>query len=466
MHALDSLFWYVDDKSAPLHIASVAVFDGPAPTPADLRRRYRRVLPLVPRLRQRVQEVPLGLTRPGWTDDTSFTVAAHVSSATAAAPGGTAELTALVADLLSEPLDLSRPLWHAWLIDGLEDGRWALLSKLHHSMVDGLAGIDVLAHVLDPDPNEPARVPDRWVPRPRPGLRTVASAVVRDDFRAVREALRTVRAQAVHPVTTTRNLAGASLGLGRYARSLLPTADVHLTGPIGPERSYRVADACLADIKAVRAVLGGSVNDVVLAMATSAVRDLIVGRDEVPSANSVRCLVPVSVRDEDAAHRSDNRVSALLADLPVEFADPLTRYRALMVRTRGLKSSHEAQAGTLLTTMADYIPPPLFATAMRVAFRLPQRSLTTVVTNVPGPMRTRTLLGRRMVEHYPYVPIADRVRLGIAVTSYDGRLYFGVTGDRASMPDIDTVSRGLVHGLAELLAAARGAATTPEEALR
>jgi diacylglycerol O-acyltransferase len=257
-----------------------------------------------------------------------------------------------------------------------------------------------------------------------------------------------------HPRAAVESVYAAARGLLGYAVNARPTTGTSLVGPIGRDRGYEWTEVGLDTVLEVHRRLGGTVNDLVLAAMTSAFRGLLLARGEEPSAHSVRTLVPVSVRRPSEHGHFDNRVSALLVDLPVEIDDPHDRLTEVAIRMRALKESHEAQVGEQITGIADAMPPMPFAAFLHVAFRLPHRNLTTVVTNVPGPEQRLYLAGRPMLATYPYVPIADRLRSGIAVTTYDGRLLFGVTTDRDSMPDAQVLVDGITAGFAELAARA------------
>jgi diacylglycerol O-acyltransferase len=460
MTPLDAGFLLLEDRHTSLHIGSVAVFDGPVPRQGEVRDLFARTLHLVPRYRQRMRRVPLALGRPVWVDDPAFDLDFHLRRTAVTAPGGDEQLQRLVGRLMSQRLDPDHPLWESWIVEGLRAGRWAMVSKLHHSMVDGIAGLDVLSTILDDAPEVVRHPPVDWHPAAEPSTLAVLRSALSARGTAVRRGVRGVTGLARHPRQALTDAAATAGGLRHFATAARPITASSLAGPIGSARRFRWACVDLADVAAVRDVLGGSVNDVVLAIVTRALRDLLIGRDEAAGVHAVRCLVPVSVRAPDEHGHTDNRVSALLLDLPVEFGDPLTRYQAVVSRMRRLKASHEVEAGEAVTELAELIPPPLLNAALWLAFRVPQRALTTVVTNVPGPRGPLYAVGRRMVAHYPYVPIADQVRVGVAVTSYDGRLYFGVTCDRGSVPDADAIAGGIVDGLAEL--AARAAAVKQE----
>lgn len=451
MSALDAGFWQLEDGHASLHMASIAVFAGPPPTYAEVLGQFRRKLALVPRCRQKMRRVPFELGRPIWVDDQTFELTYHLRRTALPSPGGEEQLRNLVGRLMSQRLNRDKPLWECWLVEGLEDGRWALISKVHHSMLDGIGGMDLLSTMLDTDDN-PSLPPARdWAPAPAPGVGYLLGSALLDRAVATAHIVRGLASAVAQPQHTTQLITQGVRGLIGYAGAMRPIAPTSLAGPIGSPRRYRWISVDGADVARVRDALGGSPNDVVLAMVTRGFRDLLLSRGESPNPRAVRSLVPFSVRKPADRGQFDNKVSALLVELPIEFADPLSSYHAITTRMRQLKSSHEAAAGELVTELAEYVPPPVLAAVLNAAFRVPQRVLTTVTTNVPGPRQPLFALGRRMLANYPYVPIADRVRIAVAVTSYDGRLFFGVTCDRDSVPDVDILTAGIEDGLAELV---------------
>ncbi|GEP40630.1 diacylglycerol O-acyltransferase [Nocardioides psychrotolerans] len=463
--ALDSAFLHVEDSHSSLHIASLGIFEGPAPTQAEVVAAIERKLPAVPRLRQRLRTVPLAAGRPVWADDPDFHIERHLSRMRVPAPGGEAELREVAGAVLSEALPRDRPLWQDVVLEGLAEDRWALLTKVHHTMADGIAGTDLLATILDrapdqhleQDPDQGSGEDEDWAPArpPTPG-RLVADAVWEQALlrsRELRGLPRAVGATLRHPVAAARSASTIGQGVLGFARAVVPTTPSSLVGPLGRDREFRWTRISLADALLVRERLGGTVNDVVLAAVTKGFRDLEQARGLGADPNSVRCLVPVSVR-RDSSGTLDNEVSALLLTLPVELEDPRDRFYEVATRTLALKESHEAQAGQWALSVADALPPPAVAGFLHLAFRVPHRNLTTVVTNVPGPRTTLYLAGRRMIATYPYVPIADRLRIGVAVTSYGEHLFFGVTTDRDSTPDADVLVDGLQSGFADLLAVA------------
>jgi diacylglycerol O-acyltransferase / wax synthase len=462
MSPLDASFLHLEDGVVHNHIASCAIFDGPAPPYEDVVAAIARKLPLIPRYRQKVRFVPLQLGRPVWVDDPHFRLEYHVRHTALPPPGSEQDLRNLMGRLMSHELDRHRPLWETWVVEGLEGDRWAMISKVHHCLVDGVAGTDLMAVVLDQEP-EPEVVPaDDWQPRPEPSdTRLVMDAALGlatspfEQARAVRRALRTPR----RLLGSARDLAA---GVGSYLGYLRPNAETSISGSIGPHRRWTWAEASLDDVRTIRRSLGGTVNDVVLSVITAGFRDLLRSRGESVEGFSLRTLVPVSMRLPDQRGELNNLVSAIFAELPVSVEDPVERLEAIRAQMDELKGSHQVEAGGVLTSLVELAPPVLEALAERSVTRLgrsrPQHSINTVTTNVPGPQHPLFLCGRRMSLYLPYVPVAHGVRVGVAILSYDGDLAFGVTGDYDTAPDIDVLADGIEEAMRRLLKVAQQAA--------
>jgi diacylglycerol O-acyltransferase / wax synthase len=456
MSPQDASFLHIENDENHMHIGSVGIFEGPAPEYGDFADLVAGKLPLVPRYRQRVRFVPLDLGRPLWVDDSHFNLGYHLRHTALPPPGGDQELRNLVGRLMAQQLDRTKPLWEMWMVQGLQDDHWALISKVHHCMVDGVSGSDLLAVMLDPEREPPPPNIDTWRPEPEPSsVRLVTEALgdlivsPYEQFRALRSATRGWRQMA--------GLFGdAARGVASMAGLVRPTVESSLNGPIGPHRRWDWARTTLADAKTIRAALGGTVNDVVLTVLTRGFRDLIMARDESPTGRVVRTLVPVSVRLAGERGTYNNRVSAMIAELPVGIADPAERLEAIKEQMSGLKESKQAVAGEVLTSLSGFAPSLLLALGTRVAFRIPQRNVNTVTTNVPGPQQPLYACGRQMLEVFPFVPIAGQVRVGVAIFSYNGMLNFGVTGDYDTAPDIGVLCRAVEDGMSELLKLAGG----------
>ena len=455
---LDASFLHIEDHVSHMHIASVAIFEGPPAPFVDIVAMVDAKLDLVPRYRQKVRFVPLELGRPVWVDDPHFNIEYHLRHTALPSPGGESELRKLVGRVMSQQLDRSKPLWEIWVVEGLEDGRWAMLSKTHHALVDGVAGTDLLAVVMDVSPETTRPEHSEWVPRPMPsGLELMVDAL-ENIVRSPYEQLRAARAQA----RVVRRMAGYALEVagGLFALSGLvrPMPLSSLNGPLGPHRRYAWATTSVDDIKRVRKGLGGTFNDVVLAGITNGFRELLLSRGE-DVERVVRTLVPVSVRPRDDSGKAigdgtfENKVSAMFAELPVDIEDPVLRLHTISAQMKDLKDSKQAVAGEALTSMSGFAPPMLLALGMRLATRAGQRNVNTVTTNVPGPQFPLYAAGRRMIRAFPYVPLGGQIRLGIAIFSYDGEVNFGITGDYDTTSDIDVLSGGIEDGMTQLLKA-------------
>ena len=457
MSPLDAAFLELEDADchASLHVASVGIFEGPAPTYDELLAAFAGKLPLVPRYRQRARRVPLELAEPVWVDYPGFDPRYHVRHTALPAPGSAAQLEELVGRLMSTRLDRDHPLWEAWLVDGLADGAWALVSKVHHCLVDGVSGTDLLTVMFDLTPEPSPPVPDGWDPAPEPSdLRLLVDAVgdaVRQPVRAAADAVRLVRS----PRAAAGRVAASARGLAGYATALRPSGRTSLRGPLHAPRRWTVVRASVEDVRVVRRAYGGTFNDVVVAAVSTGFRELLLSRQEEPPAQGIRTLVPVNVRKPGEESILDNRVSAMVADLPVHLPDPVERHAEVRRRLERLKHSGETAAGVAVTALARYAPFELLGAGLRAVFRGPQWYLTTVATNVPGPPFPLYVLGRRMLEAFPYVPIGDKLRVGVSNFSYCGQLTFGLTADRDSVPDLDVLARGIEAGIADLAKSAR-----------
>ena len=458
MSPLDSTFLHLENDVGHMHIASVGIFEGPQPPFANIMAMIESKLALVPRYRRVVRHVPLELGRPVWVDDPHFNIEYHLRHTALPAPGGEAELRKLVGRVMSQALDRAKPLWEIWVVQGLEDGHWAILAKTHHAMVDGVSGTDLLALIMDLSPDPVTPLPIEWLPEPAPsGLRLASQASI-ELLSSPYEQVQAVRSAAAVPRQAVGQLREVLKGLSAMTGLVRRPPASSLNGPIGPHIRYAWASTTVADIKAIRKGLGGTFNDVVLAAITNGFRELLLARGESVD-RVVRSLVPVSVRPRDDRGRAvgdgtlQNKVSAMFAELPVSIADPAERLGAVSSQMAGLKESKQAVAGEALTSMSGFAPPMLLALGTRLSSHLPQRNVNTVTTNVPGPQLRLYVCGRRMLKAFPYVPLAGQVRIGIAIFSYDGEVNFGVTGDYDTTADVDVLCRGIEDGIKQLLKA-------------
>jgi diacylglycerol O-acyltransferase / wax synthase len=460
MSATDAGFFFAESENAPLHVGSVAVFDGPPPSYGDLVRLLLSKLPLVPRYRQRVRTVPMQLARPLWVDDPHFQILYHVRHTALPKPGGGDQLRNLAGRVLGQRLDMAKPLWEVWLVEGLEDDRWALISKVHHCMVDGVAGSDLMQLVFDLEPTAQHGEPSDWTPQRSPGSAALVAGAVADTIaHPVRQlgslpSLSGATRMARQLAGSTRTLAATAPSVAKQA--VTPTAR-SLNGPIGPHRRWAWSDGDLTEFKAVRAALGGTVNDVVLTAITRGFRDLLAGRGELSSEKLVvRSMVPVSVRRPGERGALDNRISAVFVDLPVGEPDPVRRLASIRGQMDEYKRAMQAVDARSIIAMGDFVAPTLLTLGVRAAMQAGQLWTQAVTTNVPGPRVPLYVLGRRMRSAHAYVPIGGGARVSIGIFSYLSTMTFGINADFDAFPDVDVLSNGIRAGIEELVAIAGG----------
>jgi diacylglycerol O-acyltransferase len=452
MSPMDASFLHIEGPSNPMHIGGVSIFEGPAPPFDRFEEMVEGKLGLVPRYRQKVRFVPLGLGRPVWVDDPHFNLSYHLRHTALPPPGSDEQLRRTAARIFAQHLDRSKPLWEIWMVEGLGESRWALLSKVHHCMVDGVSATDLMSVMFEADDAPPPAAADTWEPGAEPSdaelvVRTLTRRTLNpsEQLRSLRAAVRAPRESLVQARDLLRGMTSA-------AGVIRPVESSSLTGPVGPHRTWSWAHVRLSDVKSVRTALGGTVNDVVLTIVSGGLRDLLESRGEPVADRTIRTLVPVSVRRPGERGTYNNRVSAMFAELPIGVADPAARLDSVRSQMDGLKQSKQAVAGDVLTSLSGFAPPMLLALGARLAARSPSLGVQTGITNVPGPQQPLHTLGRRLLESFPFVPVIGNVRISIAIFSYDGGLYLGVTGDYDSSSDIDILTAGVERSMAELLA--------------
>jgi diacylglycerol O-acyltransferase len=453
LSGLDSSFLHLERDDVHMHVAAAMVLEGTPPSYEELLERIASRLHLVPRYRQRLEFVPLGQGRPVWVDDPHFNIAFHVRHSALPAPGEELELRRLCGRVFSRALDRSRPLWELWLVEGLTGERFALLSKTHHALVDGISGVDIATVLFDtsPTPPPPGPVPE-WVPRPLPSDAQLLADALLERATVPGEIARGVRRALRGPRQLAAGLAEAAAGVGALARIMQAAPPSPLNVRIGPHRRFSWVAADLHDVKQVKDALGGTVNDVVLAAVAGALGRFLGRRDELPDGLVLRAMVPVSVRADIERGALGNRLAAMWAPLPVAIEDPLERLRTISREMAGVKQSGQAVGAQVLTELTGFAPPTIVAQAARLQTR--QRMFNLVVTNVPGPQFPLYMLGRRLQAMYPMVPLAATQALGVAIISYDGRLDFGLVGDFDAMPDLEELAGDLTAAIAELVEAA------------
>lgn len=452
LSALDSLFLELEDRSAHMHVGAVALFQGPPPPYSDVLALIGARLERVPRYRQRVLQVPFKQGRPVWIDEAQFDLEYHVRRTALPAPGGEAELKRLAARLLSQQLDRDKPLWEMWLVEGLDDGRFAILSKTHHCMLDGIAGMDLATVLLDSEPaSAPPPPPAPWTPRKSPPMTELLVSSMKEQLA---NPLRLAR-EALEPDSDAAKVLGQVFGglrplLDMVTMGRAPESPLNV--PIGPHRRFEMLELPLAQVKAVRAGLRVTVNDVILAVVAGGLRSWLSARGE-PPASDLRVLVPVSMRSRDSRGTFGNRISAVFCALPLAEQNPLERMRRIHESMKSVKESGHAVGAQTLSRLGDFAPPTLLAQAARL--QAVTRMFNLVVTNVPGPQFPLYLLGRRMLRCYPQVPLAAQQAVGIALLSYDGRIGVGLIGDADAARDLPELATALRAALDELQAARR-----------
>jgi diacylglycerol O-acyltransferase len=482
LNALDGTFLELEeaDQSAHMHIGVVMIFeprpgDRGAPSVAELAGRLGQGLEELPRFRQRLSSPATGgLSWPDWTEDERFHLDNHVRTARLPPPGGDPELLEWAGEFFSERLDRTRPLWEMVVVDGLAGGRWALASKTHHSMVDGVGSVDIGHFVVDTEP-DPGTAP-RPVP-PHPGApEAPRPASLRESAGGTASALarlpRRGAGLSLEVAMTAAGLIGDALGLARHpergrealSRSralvdvlvqdeLIAAPRTSLNVPIGAKRRLAVTRAPLDDLKEVKRSLGGTVNDVVLAVATGGIRRLLLERGDSLPERGLRAMVPVNIRAAGEELAMGNRVTSLYVRLPVGVDDPLERYARQVEEAETLKSGTQALGTTTLLDLTEHAPPVVHSFLARSLFAT--RLFNVTITNVPGPQIPLYGFGSRMVEAWPLVPLAADHAAGLAVVSYDGTAFFMLNADRDSVPDLALLNDGMERALEELLAAAR-----------
>jgi diacylglycerol O-acyltransferase / wax synthase len=464
---LDSSFLHLEDGNSHMHVASVMLFEGPPPPYDELLAQIERRLALVPRYRQRLAFVPLGQGRPKWVDDPHLNIRYHVRSTALPSPGSERQLKDLAGRVFSQQLDRDKPLWETWLVEGLEGGRFAMLSKTHHALVDGVSGVDIMSVLFDtsPEPAAPTDPGDRWLPRPLPSRAQLLGEALLERATLPAEAVRSVRAVLRGPRRVLSAARDAAVGVGAMAwAGLNPAPSSPYNGPIGPHRRYTWVRADLRDIKAIKNELGGTVNDVVLATVAGALGKHLRRRGHNTDGLELKAMIPVSVRADVERGALGNKVAAMMAPLPVWCQDAVARLDIVREELKGLKSGGQAVGAQVLTELSGFAPPTVMDQASRVMSR--QRFFNLVVTNVPGPQRPLYMSGRRMLDPFPMVPLAKGQGLGIALLSYAGKINFGLVGDFDLMWDLDDFAADVEESLAELASEAGVELSTAQEAVK
>ena len=456
LSGLDTTFLHFERPETPMHIGALTIFEGPpffedgAFRLEEVRALVASRLHLIPRFRKRL--MPASFGRPIWVDDEHFDIANHVRLTTLPRPGTRAELVALFEHLQTHLLDRSRPLWELWFVEGLDDGAVALIQKTHHSLIDGISGVDVAMVLLDFSREATVLDAPEWVPESPPSPARLGVDTWRQRM--------TQQAELTEAFARATRLPRAVVGrAGDLARSIASIIDHRLVAPrtslnstVGPDRRFGVLRVPLDDVKVVRRAFGGTINDVVLAGVGGGLTRLLDERDELNPELTLKVFCPVSVRVDDERFQLGNRVSAMFVPLPVGEPDPIARLHSIQTVTADLKERNQAVGAATLIGLGEYAGSTLLALACRAAANQPFFNL--ICTNVPGPQQPLYCMGAQMLEAYPMVPLFTNMNLGIAVMSYCGALYLGLLGDREHWRDMDVLVRGIEDSFSELSALA------------
>jgi diacylglycerol O-acyltransferase / wax synthase len=460
LSSTDASFLEMERASIHMHVGGLLIFEAPPAVPegaetssfARFLALIRSRLHLVPRYRQKLVTPPLGLGKPVWVDDPDFDLSYHVRHAALPAPGTIKQLTEYSARILSRPLDRDRPLWETYVIEGLEEGRFAILSKTHHAMIDGMAGMDIATVMLDVEADASAEVPEPtpWSPAATPSSTDLAREAVWDLTTSPRELIRAGRSVVEAPVKTAARAAEVGLGVVAVTRKNLSRRAPRslLNQPPGQHRRIAVQRIALAEVKAIKDAFGTTVNDVVLAAVADATGRYLRSRGARTEKLWLRVMVPVSTRDASGTHVLGNRVVSVFVDLPMFEMDPVERLRICHEAMAEVKSSHHAVGAGFLIDLGQFAPPTLHAMAARAASR--SRLFNFLVTNVPGPQVPIYCLGARLLGFFPFTPLSATQSYAVGLTSIDGWLNFGFIADYDALPDLDRVTGFLVDAVDEL----------------
>jgi diacylglycerol O-acyltransferase len=468
LSSLDATFLYFEKKEAPMHIGSVSIFEGEIPFKRFVKNLNAR-LPLLPRYRQKVVSSPLNLTHPSWEFDPDFDIENHVFRIKIDPPGTEPELVKLAGRILTPVMDRRKPLWDIHLVYGLEGKRMAMIARVHHCMVDGISGVDLLKIVLDTSPDaKPTPVPMPAPPPPHPNL----TQRFFDSFLGgLKEGMNRFMefengllnlAQSVVAEPQRRALPGLSQLLVALAA---PAQLLPFNRPCSGERKLVWSRFSFAEARAVRAALKGTINDVVLTVLAGAVGRYAELHGQQVAGRTLRMMVPVSLRREEQRGTLGNLVSLLPLDLPLDVGDPLARFQHINGKTQAMKSARAAESFNMLASLAGILPASVQAVVGAIAtFPLPPVNM--IATNVPGPQMPLYAMGRRMTDYYPYVPVGYAVGCGCAIMSYDQKLYFGLTSDVQAMPDVEILKTFLEESFIELREAAGVCKILPQSDVR
>jgi WS/DGAT/MGAT family acyltransferase len=455
LSSVDASFLHQEGYASHMHVGAVMIFEGPPPAREDFLAQIDSRLHLVPRYRQKLAFPRFEMGRPLWIDDPSFNLEYHVRHTALPSPGGVEQLRQLAGRVFSQGLDRSKPLWEVWLVQGLEGNRFALVNKTHHALVDGVSGVDLATVLFDvsPVPAELGKLEDDWTAAPEPTQAELIAEGVKGAMRTPLEVAGSVLKAVRQPSSTLRAAREAAEGVGEILwAGLNPAPETPLNVPIGPHRRVWWVRSSLADFKAIKNEVGGTVNDVVLTVVSGALGRWLRTRGVRTEGLELRALVPVSIRSEGTESELGNQIAAMRGPLPVYATDPLDRLTIVKESMADLKQSKQALGAEVISGLNDFAPPTLLAQASRLNFST--RLFNMIVTNVPGPQFPLYLLGRELQELAPIAFLPQDHALAVAIMSYNGSVDFGLLGDYDAMPDLDVFADYLDDALAELMEAA------------
>ncbi|HEV3129795.1 MAG TPA: wax ester/triacylglycerol synthase family O-acyltransferase [Solirubrobacteraceae bacterium] len=456
LSSTDASFLHQEGSSSHMHIGGLLIFEGPPPAFEDFLDHIRGRLHLVPRYRQKLAQPPFQSGRPLWVDDPSFNMEYHVRNTALPAPGTENQLLRLAARIASQQLDRSRPLWEMWVVEGLEGNRFGVISKNHHSLVDGVSGVDLATVLFDVESQPPPPPADlgAWQPRRVPSSAELVVAGVRGVAGVGVDLVGRAVSAVTHPDAAVSRLRDSVEGVGEIVwAGLNPAPETPLNTEIGPHRRYAVVRQPLADYKLVKDTFGGTVNDVVLTVVSGALARWLRARGVRTEGLEMRALVPVSVRVRDDRGSLGNKLTVMRGPLPVYINDPVARLRFVKKAMDGLKESKQAVGAATLAAVNELAPPTILAQASRLNFST--RLFNLIVTNIPGPQVPLYVLGRRLQDLFPIAFLPKGHALAVAIMSYNGQIGYGLLGDYDALPDIDVVVEGLEQSLDQLLEAAQ-----------
>jgi diacylglycerol O-acyltransferase / wax synthase len=454
LSALDASFLTNESNTAHMHVGGVMIFEGPPPAYEDMLAHIRSRLHLVPRFRQKLANPPIETGRPLWVDDPTFNLEYHVRHSALPSPGSEEQLRNLVSRVFSQQLDRSKPLWELWLVQGLTRRRFAIVSKTHHALVDGVSGVDIATVLFDLKPvPEPIKAERDWLPSPPPSSAQLAAKGLGGLAKIPLALARRAERAASRPRETAAKASEMATAVGEVAWNFAnPAPSIPLNVEIGSHRRYVWVRSDLAQFKRIKNVLGGTVNDVVLTVVAGGVRDWLHARGVRTEGLEVRAQVPVSIRAKDEHGHLGNRITAMRAALPVYIEDPVQRLERVKDQMKDLKESRQALGAEVISRFNDFAPPTILAQAARINFST--RLFNLVVTNVPGPQVPIYLLGRELEDAFPVGFLPPNQALFVAIMSYNGAVNFGLLADYDSMDDVQLIADGIEGSLADLAAAA------------